>query len=200
MLISPHRSPRRPGSRLVLLLLALGSPGTSAAAQLCWRGHPAPACHSSVVTEAGPRVGTNEPYEPYGYTVALGFIRNKNVGQTGLGWVVEISTAPEGGTYVVTPMPRLRRWLSESVALEAGAGPSLLGPGDPPVGFKGATAFVALNYRDLVLVTTGLNYVADGISAGTSLSLGLRFGSYLGPPVLLATLIGAAVVAGGAGS
>ena len=75
--------------------------------------------------------------------------------------------------------------------------PSLLGPGDRPVGSKGATGFVALNYRDLVLVTTGLNYVADGISAGTSLSLGLRFGSYLGPPVLLATLVGAAVVAGG---
>jgi hypothetical protein len=97
-------------------------------------------------------------------------------------------------------MPRLRRWLSESVALEAGAGVSLLGPGDPPVGFKGATAFVALNYRDLVLVTGGLNYVKDGISAGTSVSLGLRFGSYLGPPVLLATLVGAVVVASGLGS
>ncbi|MDH4348687.1 MAG: hypothetical protein OEW17_07760 [Gemmatimonadota bacterium] len=187
------------GQHLIPLALAFGAfnSSTNAAAQLCWRGHPVPECRSSLVTEAGPRFETGQPHGPLGYTVALGVMRNKGVGQNSLGVVVEVSTAPEGGTYVVTPMPRLRRWLSESVALEAGAGLSLLGPGDPPVGFKGATGFVALNYRDLVLVTTGLNYVADGISAGTSLSLGLRFGSYLGPPVLLATLVGAAAAAGG---
>jgi hypothetical protein len=192
---------RHSGQHLIPLALAFGVlNSTGAAAQLCWRGHPAPACHSSLVTEAGPRIETGQPDGSLGYTVAFGVMRNKRVGQTSLGVVVEVSTAPEGGTYVVTPMPRLRRWLSESVALEAGAGPSLLGPGDPPVGFKGATGFVSLNYRDLVLVTTGLNYVADGISAGTSLSLGLRFGSYLGPPVLLATLAGVVLVAAGAGS
>jgi len=185
--------------KLMPLLVAVLTP-TSAAAQLCWRGHPAPACRSSLVTEAGPRIETGQPDGAFGYTVAFGVMRNKGIGQNSLGGVLEISTAPEGGTYVVTPMPRLRRWLSESAALEAGAGPSLLGPGDSPVGFKGATAFVALNYRDLVLVTGGVNYVAEGMWPGTSVSLGLRFGSWLGPPVLMATLAGAFVVARGAGS
>jgi hypothetical protein len=149
----------------------------------------------SLITEAGPRLGTREPYGELGYAVALGFMVNGPVGRLGLGGAVQVTTSEEGGTYLLTLMPRVRRWLQPAVALDAGAGLAFLGPGDSPVGAKGAAAFLALNYRDLTALAAGLDHEFPrvGIRARTSASLGVRFGSFLGPPVALISLaLGAA--------
>ena len=174
---------------------ALAEPG---AAQVCWRGRPLPTCRLSVISEAGPRLGTDEPYDPLGYAVALGFMLNGPVGGVGYGGAVQITTSTEGGTYLMTLMPRVRRWLQPAVALDASAGLALLGPGDNPVGVKGGAASLALTYRDLIGLAVGLDheFPRGGLSARTSVSVGVRFGAFLGPPIALISLVAGAAASG----
>lgn len=183
---------------LVACLAALAVAAPAALAQTCWRGRPQPECRVSVITEAGPRLGTDEPFAPLGYAVALGIMVNRHPGQTGVGATVDITTSNESGTYLLTLMPRARRWLTSRTALEAGAGVALLGPGDSPVGLKGFSALTALNYRDLVLLTVAANHETgrNGIPSHTSASIGLRFAAYLGPPVALVSLALAGAASG----
>ena len=156
-----------------------------------WRGAPPPKCTSSLITEIGPRIGTDEiDHEMLGYSLALGFTRNAPSGKIGWGFVAQATTSSEGGTYLVTFMPRARRWLGSGVAIDAGAGVALLGPGEYPVGLKGMAASAAINFSDLVSITGGWDheFVRDGSPARNSFSIGLRFDSYLAPPIGLATL------------
>ena len=163
-----------------------------------WRGAPPPKCTVSLITEAGPRVGTDEiDHEALGYAVALGFVRNAPPGKIGWGLAAQATTSSEGGTYLVTFMPRARCWLGSGVAIDAGAGVALLGPGDPPMGLKGLAASAAVNFWDLFSITGGWDYefTRDSAPARNSFSIGLRFDSFLAPPAVLATL-GLAILAG----
>ncbi len=156
-----------------------------------WRGAPPPKSTVSLITEAGPRIGTDEiDREALGYAVALGFIRNAPPGKIGWGLAAQATTASEGGTYLVTLMPRARCWLGSGVAIDAGAGVALLGPGDPPMGLKGMAASAGINFWDLFSITGGWDheFARDNATARTSFSVGLRFDSFLAPPVALATL------------
>jgi hypothetical protein len=185
-----------------LVLVAGGWPEPAGAGEerFSWRGRPQPRCTISLITETGPRVGTDEwDSEPFGYAIAVGWTRNAPPRELAWGGAAQITTSQEGGTYLVTLMPRARCWLGSGVALDAGAGLALLGPGESPIGLKGAAASAGLNFGDLVSLTGGLDYEfpRDGHPARTSVSLGLRFDSYLGPPALLATLaLAVAFVAG----
>lgn len=182
---------------LLLISVALAGLSLPVAAQTCWRGRPFPTCRMSLITEAGPRLGTQQPFGSFGYALAVGTIRNGALGRPGWGGALDITTGSESGTYLVTAMPRVRVWVNSTTAFEAGAGPALLGPGDSPVGLKGGAALAALNYRDLLVLTLGVEYerTRNGIPSRTALSVGIRCASYCGPPAavvsgLLALLAG----------
>jgi hypothetical protein len=156
-----------------------------------WRGAPPPKCTSSLIMEAGPRIGTDEiDHDMLGYSLALGYTRNAPPGKTGWGGVAQVTTSTEGGTYLVTLMPRARRWLGSGVAIDYGAGIALIGPGESPVGLKGMAASAAVNFSDLVSITGGVDYEfpQGSYAARTSFTIGLRFDSYLALPVGLAPL------------
>jgi hypothetical protein len=167
-----------------------------ALAQRCWRGAPAPRCHTFLITESGPRLGTHEAFGSVGSATALGVMVNRT-SRTALGGALELSTGSEAGTYRLAIVPRYRRWLGRD-AVEIGLGVAVLGEGDPAFAFKGVTGTVALSLGDLVALVLEVER-RRGVTPPTAASVGVRLGSYLGPPAALLTLAVGVVRSLGAG-
>jgi hypothetical protein len=171
------------------------------AAQTCWRGRQLPECRRFWITESGPRFGNHEALAGghMGSANALGLMVNRSPG-VALGGTLELTTGSETGTYRLALMPPYRRWIGSALALDLGLGVAFLGEGTQAAGFKGVSAFAALNHRDLVAVTAELES-RRGTSFGTQTvtTVGIRFGAYLGAIVAVASAAWGVVVATGAG-
>lgn len=151
-------------------------------AQSCWRGRPLPACRSIWITESGPRVGAHEAFSNghVGSASAVGLLVNRSP-RAAVGATLDFSTGSESGTFRLAFVPRYRRWLSEAVALDIGAGIAFLGEGTQAAGYKGLTALAALNYRGLVSLTAALeSRRASGFGTQTAATIGVRGTGWLG--------------------
>lgn len=182
---------------LLAIVLALVTPsGTSA--QTCWRARPAPRCSFFWITESGPRFGNHEAFVEghLGSATAVGLMTNRSA-SIAFGATLELTTGSESGTYRLAVMPRFRRWLTPAIALDLAGGVALLGEGERAAGFKGVSGLVAVSVADFVVVAAEVE-MRHGLSIGTqtAATIGVRFGSYLGPPVAVASLV-LGVLAGG---
>ncbi len=167
----------RPAFGLISLTLILFF-AQSGRGQCFWRARPLPDCRSFWFVESGPRLGTREAFAGFGHVLALGYMRNRQPDYA-LGVGIEFSTGSQSGLYRLAVMPRYRHWFSPDWAGDAIFGLAILGEGDPPVGYKGLSAGVALNYRNLIALNAGVETRRLGYTTQHSFSMGLRFGSYL---------------------
>jgi hypothetical protein len=171
-----------------------------AVAQTCFRGRPTPECRWFWITESGARWPLTHPSASdarHEFLWSFGVM--KNVGRrSAAGMAFQFSTDyAEEGTYRLSLKPRYRLWLSP-IALDLSAGPVLLGSGDRPFGLHGVSAHAALNYRDVVALTAGVDTHRRNLTGRTAdASVGFRFGSFPGvvfgivtPLVLLARAVG----------
>jgi hypothetical protein len=83
--------------------------------------------------------------------------------------------------------------------VDVGAGPVLLGSGDRPFGVHGISVHAALNYRDFVALTAGVDTHRRNLTGRTAdASIGIRFGSFPGVAFgIVAPLVLVARAAGG---
>lgn len=170
--------------------LALSAP-CGASAQTCWRARPLPACSWFWITESGPRFGPHEAFADgaLGSATAVGLMTNRTAA-VALGATLELTTGSESGTYRLAVMPRFRYWLTQAVAIDLAAGVALLGEGERAAGFKGVSGLAGFSLGDIA-VLVGEIETRHGTSLGTETAgtFGVRFGSYLGPPVAVASLV-----------
>jgi hypothetical protein len=174
---------------------------STADAQTCFRGRPIPECRWFWITESGARWPLAHPSVSdarHEYLWSLGAM--KNVGRcSAAGLAIQFSTDyAEEGTYRLSLKPRYRLWLFP-FAVDVGAGPVLLGSGDRPFGVHGISVHAALNYRDFVALTAGVDTHRRNLTGRTAdASIGIRFGSFPGVAFgIVAPLVLVARAAGG---
>lgn len=156
-----------------LFLVAAAAQAQVRPEPLCFRGRPLPACQSFLLVElAGdgqvfatsgiPVAGQTNTTKPDGYvSIDLGAMVNSD--RTAIGGTAEIGIGQRHLRRLALEL-RHRRWLSDRIAFDVGAGPleingresyALLQPG---AGY-GATAHAGLVLMDLATVTTSVDLV-----------------------------------------
>lgn len=179
----------KPPRIAALVLVLTVTPLESLLGQSCWRGRPLPDCRSFWITENGPRLGSQEAFGVFGTVTAFGHMRSQS-DRRAIGGTLQFTSGSDQGTYRLAIMPRYRRWISRAVSADVGVGVALLGEGESAFGFKGVSVLAALDYADIVAITADLE-TRHGTSQGTqtAATLGVRFGSYLGPVAATASLV-----------
>jgi hypothetical protein len=182
--------------RVMCVAVTLAFPSI-ADAQTCFRGRPLPACRDFTILEFAPSYRLSEKE---GQTDSVRAVLSWNVGYmrnirpaTALGAGVKITADSDGHRY--GPILRLRHWMGNSrTSADVTAGMFVAGEDNFAVlGLPSVTADVALNYRDLIAISAGVDALRR-TGSGTSWEpyLGLRFGTWLAPIATLALGIAAA--------
>jgi len=167
------------------------SPAFAQGRPLCFRGQPAPACRSFILTETGANVllAPQQDYRTEKVQIEFGLMRNHGP-RSALGATIFAVTNLDDETYVGVK-PRYRRWLSPTVGLDVSAGPRL----DSQTGKFGGVAQVGVSFADWLSLTTQLDVGTPryaGLSA-VNWHIGVRLGSYPGVIGMVAVPIGLAI-------
>jgi len=185
----------RLGRLCLFIVLALGSPG-STAAQTCFRGHPKPACSGFTILELTGALRLNEkPGSTDGSTAFFywsgGYLRNIGA-RSALGPGFKLTADSDGHRY--GPVLRYRRWLSPTSSIDFAPGAFVAGKDNfVALRFPSPTADVAVNYRDWVGLAVGVDALRPSTGATQwQWHAGMRVGTWLAPVVTLGLFVLAA--------
>jgi hypothetical protein len=179
---------------------------------LCFRGRPLPACQSFVLLEPNgserflatrgiPLAGTSNTKDPYGFAaIDVGAMVNRP-DRTAIGGTVHVGAEPGGRRRLALELRR-RRWLTDRIAFDLGAGPleingrNSLVPFQPGAGY-GVTSHAGLVLMDLATLTVGADLVQNRRTQFAP-AVGARLGSWASVGTVLAAtglaaLVGAAL-------
>lgn len=166
---------------LLGVLLCLGS--TSATAQTCFRGAPAPRCRQFVVLEMDSYGAIGGSASGHAYLLAWSAGAMRNVGARSAAGGAFLITADDGG-HRVGVEGRFRRWLHGRTALDLSPAIFLGGHRNTGLGAGGAALGIGISQGDMV--GASLNY--QMIDGAGRLYAGVRLGSWM-VPVGMAGLI-----------
>ena len=189
---------------ILAVLVGFASPTLGAAQSqrhnACFRARPAAACRGFFVFEAGIGTTLAQAPAPYGNGPDAFW-------HAGWMWYRGAAAAIGGTIYLARDfasdrtrlalLPRYQRWLGSQAALTVAAGPALeLGNFNGSMAAKsaGALAEVSLGWKDLVAVTTQVEYLPTlEARPGVYWHAGLKLGSYAGLAGAVGTGLGFAL-------
>lgn len=172
---------------------------SSAPALRCWRGQPAPACRSFVITEIGfssalATTSSTTAFRSRDFsdhaTIEVGIMRNSNR-SSALGATLLLGADATGGRFGAKA--RYRRWLNPAgLAVDVGAGVIV---GNLPRVSRTATLTgdLALNFSDYGALVTGVEVARPNGRSRAALFGGARLGSKPGAIVTGLAIILAAI-------
>jgi len=159
-------------------------------AKIYFRGKPLPECKWFLITEAGVTMEMSKDSGKFGFNLDFGAMYNLNKHSAlGATFFAVFNDCSFTGFKI-----RYRHWLSSSFSLDISPGLSIWGGGKHPQ----FTAHVGLNYKDLVALIGQVNisrhtYIDSQLKSKKHFSLGLKFGSYAGSAITVASAIGVVI-------
>ena len=170
---------------LVLLVFLLVSPMLQA--QTCFRGKPLPECKMFFITEACGIMSVIGDYQRFGVNYEFGGMYNLNK-RSALGATFFLALGYYSGAGFKA---RYRHWLNSSFSVDISPGLLLWGERKNPT----FTGHVGLNYKDWVVLITQIDIRRYTWRPNkVDLSLGVKFGSYAGSALTVASAIGLVIL------
>lgn len=150
---------------------------------VCGQGHPRPHCRTIFLLEGSYRGGTTTTAAfEIGLLVNLGTQHAIGATYGGLGYEHRLALMTSNDASSVYKV-RYRRWLTKDVGLDLGVG----------AGRFGGLGEIAIEYKDIIALTGGVNTFPVEFGRGAGANVGVR----LGATGLLYLLYGLAVLGGG---